>query len=104
MSLPGILGWIAFGMLGGYIAAHKGYPPKWGILAGVFLGPIGLVIAALLPTTKEGRETAELDRQIRSELAYSKQTRRCPRCGRENSIVTRICPQCDHRIAGEGPA
>jgi uncharacterized membrane protein YeaQ/YmgE (transglycosylase-associated protein family) len=98
---PGIVGWIVFGLLGGYIAAHKGYPPRWGILAGVILGPIGVVIAAVLPTTQEGRETAELDRQILSELHYSKQTRRCPRCGRENSIVSRICPQCDYRFATE---
>jgi uncharacterized membrane protein YeaQ/YmgE (transglycosylase-associated protein family) len=95
---PGIIGWIVFGLLGGYVAAHKGYPPKWGILAGVILGPIGIVIAALLPTTAEGRETANLDYQIRSELAHSQQTQPCPVCGRKNSVIAQVCPQCDHRF------
>lgn len=97
--IPGIVGWIVFGFLGGYIAAHKGYPPKWGIVAGVLLGPIGIVIAAVLPATQQGRETAKLESQIYSELNYSRQTRPCPRCGRENSVVTRICPQCEYRTA-----
>src|SRR5262245_20451636 len=86
------------GLLGGYIAAHKGYAPTWGILAGIFIGPIALIIALCLPMTQEARERAALARKTSEELAYSRQTQPCPRCGRRNSVITRICPQCEFRL------
>jgi hypothetical protein len=100
-GVVGIVSWIVFALLGGYIAAHKGYSPRWGVVAGIFLGPIGVIIVAVLPRTADARETAALDYQIRADLSHSRQTRLCPQCGRENSVLTRICPQCDLRFAAE---
>jgi hypothetical protein len=93
-----VLGYGLLGLIGGYIAAHKGYAPKWGILAGIFIGPIALIVAACLPKTKEARERTELEIKTKLELAYTSQTQPCPRCGRENSVATRICPQCEFRF------
>jgi hypothetical protein len=38
------------GMLGIYVATVKGRPPGEGILLGMLLGPLGVLIVALLPT------------------------------------------------------
>ena len=51
-----ISGTYLLSLIGGYIAAHKGYPPVWGILAGVFLGPVAILVAVCLPTTSDARE------------------------------------------------
>src|SRR5262245_60810774 len=93
-----VLIYAALGLVGGYIAAHKGYAPKWGILAGIFGGPIALAVAALLPATKEAAQRAQLEAETRHELERSRQTQPCPRCGRHNSVLTRICPQCEFRF------
>jgi hypothetical protein len=93
-----VLIWVGLGLLGGYIAAHKGYPPTWGVVIGVFIGPIGLVVAALMPRTARGREQAMLERQTRMELSESSKTQACPQCRRQNSVTTRVCPRCEYRF------
>ena len=93
-----LLPYAILGLIGGYIAAHKGYPPFWGILVGVILGPAAILIASLLPPTKRGREQTELETKTRLELEHSRQTQACPKCSRQNSVVTRICPQCGFRF------
>src|SRR5689334_17838581 len=91
-----------FGLAGGYIAARKGYSPILGILAGIFLSffaglyatvVVLVVTACLLPATKAARALASLERETQAELEQSRQTQACPQCGRQNSVVTRICPQ-----------
>lgn len=42
--------WAIFGFVGAYIAQEKGRGQSEGALLGVLLGPIGLVIAVLMPT------------------------------------------------------
>jgi|SRR4051812_29131441 hypothetical protein len=93
-----LIPYAVLGLIGGWIAAHKGYPPVWGIIAGVAFGPLALVVAACLPQTAEARDRARAQAQTEHDLAISRQLQPCPRCGRENSVVTRICPQCDYRF------
>jgi hypothetical protein len=64
-----LIPYAVLGLIGGYIAAHKGYPPVWGILAGILIGPVALVIALCLPATSEAREQAALQRKTGEELA-----------------------------------
>ena len=90
--------WIVLGLLGGFIAAHKGYQPVIGILVGIIFGPLGLVVAALLPATEEGRRQSELERETQIEIAQSRATKPCPQCGRENAATTPICPRCNLRL------
>jgi len=92
-----ILIWVVLGLLGGYIFAQKGYPPTLGIIVGVLVGPIGIAVAAVLPRTKERRTQMEMERETKLELQATQQTHTCPKCGRENSAATRICPRCECR-------
>jgi len=93
-----ILIWCALGYAGGWIAARKGYPPKLGVVVGVLFGPLGLIVGALLPRTKEGREQAELEREMAEEAAEFNQRQKCPSCGREISARARVCGLCGHRL------
>jgi hypothetical protein len=93
-----ILVWLVTGYFGGYIFAHKGYSPRWGIVWGVVLGPLGLGIAALLPATAEARERAIAESATRQVLWQANQRQVCPSCTRENSGITKICPRCGHRF------
>ena len=99
MIVIGVIFWIMLGLVGGYIAAHKGYSPKWGIVAGAVFGLPALVVAACLPMTQEARERVELETRTQQELAYSRQTQPCPKCRRRNSVIARVCPQCHYRFS-----
>ena len=76
-----ILIWCALGYTGGWIAARKGYPPRLGMVIGIFTGPIGLAVGALLPRTKKGREQGEYERSLNLEAAQFNQRQNCPSCG-----------------------
>ena len=95
--------WLILGFLGGAVVAYKGYPPVYGILLGIFAGPIGIAVALLLPYTAEGRERSRAERKTRVEMAESRETRICPDCGRYNSATSRVCPRCNHRFAEARP-
>jgi NMD protein affecting ribosome stability and mRNA decay len=56
-------------------------------------------VAALLPSTREGRQQAECERETQLELHESREMRPCPRCGRQNSVVTPVCPRCEYRYS-----
>src|SRR5262245_4837443 len=91
--------WIILGLFGGYLVAHKGYSPWIGIIIALVCGPTGLVLAALLPSTQRGRELAELARQTNIELRNSKKYQACPKCGRWNSVTTKVCPRCEFHFS-----
>jgi hypothetical protein len=90
--------WIVLGVIGGTILARKGYSPVLGVALGILCGPVGLIVAAVLPWTKEGDIQRELREETDAELLAASQTRPCPNCGRENSVATLICPRCDRRL------
>ena len=90
--------WLLLGYVGGWIFAKKGYPPKLGIVIGIFLGPMAIALCAVLPRTREGREQAALEREINLENAKNIGSKRCPKCDRELGISARVCPRCEHRI------
>lgn len=50
-----------FGLIGVYIAMQKGRSEGEGFCLGCFLGPLGLILAALLPT----KERHEQHREVR---------------------------------------
>lgn len=43
------LAWIAFALVGAYVSKAKGREAAEGFLLSAFLGPLGLLLAALLP-------------------------------------------------------
>jgi len=91
--------WILLGIVGGTILARKGYSPNLGIAIGVFLGPLGLLVAALIPATSEAHRQATLRRETDAELSAAAKTHPCPNCGRHNSVATRVCPRCEYRFS-----
>ena len=98
MILLYIVGWCMLGLLGGLVAARKGYNlPTWILLAIVF-GPVSILISMLLPETAEERQQSELDRQLQAEGTEFAERKRCPQCGREVSVRAPACPRCEHRF------
>ncbi|MAG93173.1 MAG: hypothetical protein CMJ48_05425 [Planctomycetaceae bacterium] len=93
-----ILLYVVFGFLGGWIAARKGYPPRLGVIVGVVMGPLGLLIGAILPRTKEGRKQAEFRRQLAAEAAEYRKRQDCPSCREEISACAVVCGFCGHRF------
>lgn len=90
--------WILLGYLGGRIAAKKGYLPGLGVLIAIVLGPIALIATLFLPKTKAGREQAEFERELNEEGRIYDRKKNCPKCDRELSLMTKICPNCEHRF------
>ncbi len=44
-----VVGWLACGAFGYYVARAKGRPGSEGVLFGLLLGPLGLLLVVLLP-------------------------------------------------------
>jgi hypothetical protein len=95
----GIPIWLLMAFLSGKIAAQKGYPfPfKYAIL-GLVLGPIGLMIVAIMPQTETGQEQDMLDRKIYYDQVRNQHPKACPQCNRECAATTPVCPRCDFRF------
>jgi ribosomal protein L37AE/L43A len=89
--------WCVLGYIGGRVAARKGYPPTLGVFVGMFIGPLGLLVGALLPKTRRGREQATLERRLNAEAAAFRRRQKCPACGEEISARAVVCGFCGHR-------
>ncbi len=89
---------LAFGYVGGCLAARKGYSPHEAVLYTIIFGPFALAVYALLPMTEAGREQAEVERQIARDSMHRDRLKSCPNCGREVAFTCRICPRCEHRF------
>ena len=62
-----LVSWFGMAWIGSYVSSQKGRSPAEGALLGLLLGPIGLVIAAVLPTlnapTRKSRERSSRSSQ-----------------------------------------
>ncbi len=89
-----ILIWIAFGFLGGKIAAKKGYSPRLGVILGLFFGWLWLLVALFLPRTNEAIEQDKFEK----ELAADPKIANCPSCGKRIPFGSTVCPECEYQI------
>ena len=74
-----ILGWIVCALVGAALASEKGRGSH-GFLLGLLFGPIGIVIALLLPSRAAGRR--------------NQGTKNCPYCGTAMAVADMECPNC----------
>jgi hypothetical protein len=59
--LAAVAAWVALGLLGWYVSAQKGRPAAEGVLLGLLFGPLGVLVAALLPTLPRAGDEGEAD-------------------------------------------
>ncbi len=71
----------------------------WNILFLLGLLPFefGLVMIAARNLHHLAKEAAE-EKEVQAEVAADSVTAPCPRCGRLNSVRTRICPRCEQHL------
>ena len=84
--------WVVCGLAGGSVTRGKGRGGAPGYLLGFLLGPLGLLIAVVLPRNEAGVEAAALESGAR---------RRCPQCA---ELVRREAVKCRHCGAELEPA
>jgi hypothetical protein len=84
--------WVMMGLVGGRIAAHRGYSPLLGIAVGILLGPVWLALALLVPRRRSVVEMEEAD-SLRGGLTT------CATCGQSIPSTSNECPRCIYRKA-----
>ena len=90
-----ILIWMAFGYLGGKIAAKKGYLPTYGVVLGACFGPLWLLVSLFLPKTRQGLEQEKFEK----DLAAAPKIANCPSCGKRIPYGSTVCPECEYQIS-----
>lgn len=85
-----LLLWLLFGIIGALIANNKGRSSCGGFALGVLLGPIGVLIVALLSRQEPQASTpAEEPNDVR--------WRKCPACNALALTVDGKCRACGHK-------
>ncbi|AGH48770.1 hypothetical protein G432_05215 [Sphingomonas sp. MM-1] len=84
--------WLAMGVIAAIIAGNKNRNALGYGCLGFLLGPIGILIAAVVPRYQSYLETDE------GRLA-SKQAKRCPDCAEIVQYQAKVCKHCSHRFA-----
>lgn len=85
-----LLIWIVFGAIGGMIMSNKGQSGCGGFALGFLLGPLGLVIALVMPTDHKTLEHRSLQ---------TGDTRKCPACAEVIKVEARKCRFCGTDVA-----
>ncbi len=86
-----ILLWIVCGWVAAAVAGSKGGSAVLGFLAGLLLGPLGIIIA-LFMGTEEGRARVRV---------ASGEAKRCPMCAEAVLADAIICKHCRHDFYAE---
>lgn len=87
-----LLAWVALGLPTGFIAQSKGYGGCSWMLAGVLLGPLGLLIAIVMRPILSLQSEQDLKLQGRA---------RCPLCREVIMIGAVKCGHCGEKISSE---
>ena len=88
----GVLAWLLFGIVSGFVARKKGRSGCGWFLLGVLLGPIGLILAFAASSRKEPSDVAA------AEPAPA--MRACPSCGELIAQDAEKCRFCGVKVAG----
>lgn len=81
--------WVLCGLIAGSIYSQKGRSSTTGFLAGLLLGPIGIILALASGKSQTGIEAREL---------RSGKMKRCPYCGELVRSEATICKHCQQTL------
>jgi hypothetical protein len=93
-----IIAWVFFGFIGAAIGSSKGLGGT-GFILGLLLGPIGILIVAVMSPTPEAqaRRDAEVAGATHS-LGGSMQLRPCPWCAEQIQPAAVVCRYCGRDV------
>lgn len=83
--------WIICGGVAAFVASARGGNGGLGFVAGVLLGPLGIVLAFFM-----GSEAGRVASQVSSG-----QAKRCPMCAEAVLVDAVICKHCGHDFYAE---
>jgi uncharacterized membrane protein YeaQ/YmgE (transglycosylase-associated protein family) len=86
--------WVVCGFVAAAIAQNKGNAGFGAFLAGILLGPIGVIIAAVMPANPAG--------QAQRQLA-SGAMKKCPQCAELVQPDAKICRYCQYQFPEPPP-
>lgn len=79
-----------------FLAKGKGRDPVPMFLCGLFLGPIGVIIAAVAPANPASRQ--QPGPPIDFEQFLDRQTKKCPRCAEWVKFQAKVCRFCQNEF------
>ncbi|MBN8843282.1 MAG: hypothetical protein J0H88_08535 [Sphingomonadales bacterium] len=81
--------WLICGLIAAGVASSNGGSGLLGFFAGLFLGPVGVIIAMFIrgPSQKIAHQVA------------AGQLKRCPRCAEGVQSAAQVCRYCGHEFA-----
>jgi hypothetical protein len=88
---------MTFGYIGRYIGRDKGRDDE-GFWLGFFLGPIGLIIVALLQPMVDAEATRIAHVSALAQNDVPLDTRRCPWCAEQIKSAVIVCRFCGREV------
>lgn len=88
-----LLLWIATGLITSGMYERKGGSAVAGFLLGALLGPLGVLIAAIVPSKPSAKAATE-----KQDMLQSGKYKECPHCYQAIDTRATVCPNCKRDV------